>query len=116
MNQSIMENHLKRDADSFLQTFIQGSKDLDYAHRLYERMDPLMGYFLLRFLRENSKAVGLGAQQRLLEYFKEYPEVAKFFKGKISDPMLEWFDDSYKMQEFKATDDFVHLIVDKFEG
>lgn len=90
------------------------------AYQIASKRDPIMLYFVLRYLREKhpaSSPQSTGVNQRLLELSGTYPDVVAMAKKGEKDAMREWFDDTYAMREFFSdSEKFVDLIIDKLEG
>jgi hypothetical protein len=116
----MMEDMEKREVFRFLQGIEDGGLPIADAYNVLRHFDPLLSYFLLRFLREkhpiNDESTGAG--KRLLELVSTYEDVAKLTKApKGDEAMVEWFNDSFNMRQFfNRPEEFVQLIVDKLEG
>ena len=90
------------------------------AYQVIEKIDPILLYFVVRYLRDKYPAGNPASQpviEKLVELTSTYPELVKHMKEAEQDPMREWFDDTYNMRDFFSTpEEFVHLIVDKLES
>jgi len=88
------------------------------AYMIIERLDPLLAYFCLRFLREKySHQSGSAAINCITEIVSTYEDVKKMMKEGAADPMNEWFDDGYTVREYSADPDgYVDLIIEKLES
>ena len=109
----------KKEVLRFLVAVEEGSLPVNDMFTIVEKFDPLLSYFLLKYLREKHPVTDRdsGAGSRLLELLTSYPELAKMANSSQKDPMVEWFSDSYSTKTyFNATQEFVDLIVDKMEG
>lgn len=116
MEHAVIADPIKRDAASFLEVFTDGRKEIDQATNLLDNMDQTLGYFLVRFLRENRRVCGDGTRSRLVQFAQDNPKVAKIMRQPPDEPLAEWFDSSYTMNDFSSTQEFIDLIVDKIEG
>lgn len=114
-----MDSLDKREVIRFLEAIENGSITPADTYQMVERFDPLLSYFLLRYLREKYALTDTssGAGQRLIELLTTYPHIAKLANPPRDEPMVEWFDESYAMRSFfQKPRDYVDLIVDKLEG
>jgi hypothetical protein len=114
-----MYDVLKRDCNRFLDGIEQGKMTAADSYNLLRQFDPLLGYFLLFYLREKHHVTDMssGAGERLLGLVSTYPEAAKIAKRPARDSIVEWFEDAYSAREFFGNRDaFVELIVEKLEG
>ncbi len=97
-----------------------GTLDAADAYNIAKERDPVLLYFILRFLRENyppSSPQSKGVIERLVELTGTYTDLVAMAKEGERDPMREWFDDGYTTQQFRAnSEEYLTLIVDKFEG
>lgn len=82
--------------------------------------DPVIVYFVLRYLREKyppSSPTSQGVTTRLVELTGTYDQVIKASKKGEKDSIREWFDDTYAMREFfDKPEELVELLVEKIEG
>jgi hypothetical protein len=97
-----------------------GSLSVADAYTIVDKRDPVLVYFILRYLREKypaSKPTSQGVLQRVVELTSTYDDVVKMTKKGEQDSMREWFDDAYSMREyFDKSDELVEMIVDKLES
>ena len=111
---------LKRDMSRFLDAIENGQPPLEEAYDLSEKFEPILTYFLLRFLREKYpiKENLEGAGFRLLELVKKYDSLASCTKYHKKDSIyVEWFEHNYDMKDFfKNRNKFIELILEKLEG
>ena len=96
--------------------FVEGRHPLDQAVSLIEDLDPLLIYFMMRFMRENKKVCGDGTRSRLVQFIRDYPHLTNRLKNVPKDSMIEWFDDNFSIQNFASSSEFIHLIVEKMES
>lgn len=116
-----MEEDLNpREINRFLDAIEDGNLSTADAYNILRTIDPLMGYFLLTYLREKhpvNAETSHGPGERLLALLSTYSDIAKLTKKPIDDPMIEWFDDTYSYRQFfKNRDEFVNILIEKFEG
>ncbi len=83
-------------------------------------MDPLLFYFVVRYLREafsGNQQAHEAIAMRVAQLFSTYPDLARAIKSGEKDVMREWFDDSHNMREFShKAEDYIELIYDKLES
>ena len=109
----------KAEANRFLQAIEDGAIPGSEAYNIAAKFDPLLTYFLLRYLKEKHpvSAESSGPGTRLLELLRLYPEISRLAMPPGNEPMLEWFSDSYTMKHFFGDPSgFVDLIIDKMDG
>ncbi len=109
---------MKDSATHFIEKLDAGQLAVTDAYNSVKAMDPLLAYFVLRFLKEKyGRDAGSGGAKTLMELLSTYPDVAKLTRVSEDEPMKEWFDDSYSMRQyFGKPSEFIELIVDKLEG
>jgi hypothetical protein len=90
------------------------------AYNLAEVRDPVLIYFVLRFLREKyppSQPTSAGVVQRLIDLTRTYADIVKKSKQGEKDPLREWFDDAYAIRDyFDRPGDFIEMIVEKIDS
>jgi hypothetical protein len=90
------------------------------AFNIADKRDPLLVYFVFRFLREKYPATNASSQgvvERLVALTATYSDLVKKVKAAEHDPVREWFDDAYNMRQyFEKEDEFIEMIVEKIEG
>ena len=110
----------KRDGLRLLLGLENGTLNTADAFNVADKRDPVLVYFILRYLREKYPAgtpSSQGVLTRILELTSTYSDLVKKAKAAEKDPMREWFDDTYSMREyFDNGEEFVEMIVDKLEG
>lgn len=115
-----MDSFDKTNILRFLDAVEAGNVDLRTAYELAMKFDPLLTYFLLRYLREKfppRTGEKEGPAARLLEMISTYDSLKKAAQTPRDEPMVEWFNDTYEMRQFfGAREEFVSTIVDKIEG
>lgn len=112
--------HEKRDMMRLLEGIEMGTLPAADAYNVADKLDPLIVYFVFRYLRERYPASdpnSQGVTERLIEITRTYDDLVKKSQKSESDPVVEWFNDTYNMREwFDKKEDFVGLIVEKVEG
>ncbi len=113
-------NNEKREGLRLLQGIENGNLSAADAFNIADKRDPVLVYFVMRYLREKYPAANGNSQgviTRLVEITSTYSDLVKKTKTAEKDPMREWFDDTYAMREFFGKEgEFVELIVEKLEG
>jgi hypothetical protein len=112
--------HEKQEAGRLLLGLEEGGMSTADAYDIAENRDPLLVYFIFRYLREKYPPGGAQSQgivERLLDLASTYDGLMKATKEAEKDPMREWFDDTHSMNEFfDDSQEFVDMIVEKLEG
>ncbi|MBP6218645.1 MAG: hypothetical protein KA436_08670 [Oligoflexales bacterium] len=106
----------KRNVYKMMDAIEGGSVPLYDAFLLAEELDPLLLYFVLRYLKETYGRDTQGPGGRLLQFLSDYPQISKFAATPKNEPMIEWFDESYSVRSFKTREDYLETIIDKLEG
>lgn len=90
---------------------------------IYNRIkdyDPVVIYFLFRFLREkypSTNPSASGVMSRMLELTSTYSDLVKKAQAGEKDVLREWFDEGYSMREFfPQPEEFFALLYEKLEG
>jgi len=84
---------------------------------LVEDADPALIYLIFTWLRKryadhpNADAV-IG---RLVEISSRGSIAAKMKEGQ-SDPVVQWFEESYSYRKLDSKEEFIQLIIEKLEG
>lgn len=90
------------------------------AYNIAEKRDPVLVYFVLRFLRDKYPAANPsseGVVRRVLELTSTYPDIVKMSKKGEADVITEWFNDSYAMAEYyEEQEALISMLVEKIEG
>ena len=109
--------HEQRDARRILDGMEVGSLDTADTARLLGAADPAFVYLLLTWLRARNAGdpSGEGVIRRIVEVCTVYPAVTRRMKAGQSDPIVEWFEETYDYRELHA-DAFIEIVVEKLEG
>ena len=113
-----MDDMDRREVVRFLDGIEEGDLPISDAFNILRTLDPLMGHFLLTYLREKNPVTDTshGPGERLLNLVSTYKEAANMAKPH-EDPMIEWFEDTYSYRQFfNERDEFINLLIEKFEG
>lgn len=115
-----MDTFERNQISRFMDAIEDGNIPFLEASEIIQKVDPLLAYFLLRYLREKHppQQEKSGASGRLISFLTEYNYLTKMTAlPKGEGAMLEWFNDSYAMSDFfKNRQEFVDLIVEKIEN
>lgn len=106
----------KRNVYRFMDVIEEGRLPLAEAFQIAEELDPLLLYFVLRYLKETYGRDTQGPGGRLLQFLSSYPTIAKFAAPPKNEPMVEWFNDSYAVRSFENREAYLEMIIDKLEG
>lgn len=92
---------------------------VDIYNRIKE-YDPVVIYFLFRFLREkypSTSPASAGVMGRMLELTSTYGDLVQKSHAGEKDVLREWFDEGYSMREFfHEPEQFFTLLYEKLEG
>lgn len=109
-----------RDGVRFLEGLEEGNMGTGDLYILSQKLDPVMITIVVKYLRKKypaTKPEGAGVTTRLVELTTTYPDLVKTMKTGESDPIVEWFTETYNFGEFYAKpEEMVELVVEKLEG
>ncbi len=111
-----MDSLTKRKVYRFMDIIEEGRIPLLEGFQIAEELDPLLLYFMLRYLKETYGRETQGAGDRLLQFLSNYPSIAKYAVAPKNEPMVEWFNDSHTVRSFKSRNEYLEMIIDKLEG
>lgn len=110
----------KRESLRLLNGLESGSLSIADAYNIAEKRDPLIVYYVLRYLREKypaSAPASSGVVGRLLELTKTYDKLVKRAKDGENDSLREWFDDTYDLKSFFShPEKLVETLIEKIES
>jgi hypothetical protein len=90
------------------------------ARSLAEALDPVLLYFVVRYLRAVYPASDRAASavlERVVKLTKDYPGMVARVKQGEQDPVARWFAGAHSFTEFRARGaSLIELIVDKLEA
>lgn len=111
---------LKRDSLRWLEGLEDGHMGSLDLYNLSQKLDPVLTSLMIRYLRKkypNTKPEAAGVIGRLVDLSGTYPQVVKTAKDAESDPICEWFLETYSFSEFyQKPEEMIDLIVEKLEG
>lgn len=97
-----------------------GTMAMADAYQIAEACDPVIIFFIFRYLREKYHAqnpMSAGIISRLVDLTSNYPILIKKSQKGENDIITEWFNDTYNIREFfSSPKELVEIIVDKIEG
>ena len=109
-----------REATRLLGGIESGTMSATDAFNIMNKQDPVLNYFIMRFLREKypaSNPSSEGVLSRIVEITSTYTDLVSKMKKAEMDSLRHWFDDTYEMRDFYSKQDqFVELLVEKVEG
>lgn len=110
----------KKESLRLLSGLESGSLSTADAFAIADKRDPLIVYYVLRYLREKYPAAApasAGVVNRLLELTKTYDKVVKKAKQGESDSLRQWFDETYDLKSyFGQPEKLVETLIDKIES
>jgi hypothetical protein len=87
---------------------------------LAEDLDPVIVYFIVRFLREVYPASSPAASavlERVVQLTSAYPGIVRKSREGEQDPVSQWFASEYSFGDFRGRgSELVEMIVDKLES
>lgn len=109
-----------RDGLRWLEGIEDGAMNTGDLYILSQNLDPVLVTLIVKYLRKKypaSKPEGAGVTARLVDLSSTYPDLVKSMKTGESDPITEWFTETYNFGEFYAKpEEMVELIVEKIES
>jgi hypothetical protein len=110
----------KRESLRLLKGIENGTMTTADAANVADKRDPVIIYFVLRYLREKYPTrdpASQGVTSRLLELTSTYDNLIKASKKGEKDSITEWFDETYAVREFfDKPEELVDMLVEKIEG
>jgi hypothetical protein len=83
-------------------------------------LDPVLVYFIIRFLRSVYPASSPAAHavlERVVELTSAYPGLVGKSREGESDPVSQWFTSEYNFEDFRGRGaELVEMIIDKLES
>lgn len=96
-----------------------GVLDANDSYLIAEKLDPVLVALVVKFLRKKYKGrpEESGIITRILEVSKVYSEFVKKIQEGESDPIYEWFEETYDFKTYyQKPEEFIEVIVEKLEG
>lgn len=113
-------NTIKKKSEQALNGIEEGNMTPYDAYLILEILDPVIVYFILRFLREkypHTHPQAQGVISRMIEITNTYPDIVKKAQKGEKDMIREWFDDAYTVRQFfSEPETMIDMIVEKVEG
>ncbi len=110
----------KREAQRLLNGLENGGMTADDAGMIAERVDPVLVYSIVRFLRENYPASDPAATpvlERVVDLTTANRKFIAQVKAGEEDSVSVWFADEYSFRDFRGRGaELIDLIVDKLES
>lgn len=110
----------KKESLRLLSGLESGSLTTSDAFAIAEKRDPLIIYFVLRYLREKyppSIPASAGVVGRVLELTKTYDSLVKKSKQGENDSLKQWFDETYDLKSyFSQPEKLIETLIDKIES
>jgi len=97
-----------------------GTINATEAYKTAKELDPLLIYFVFRYLREKyppSNPQAGGIIERLVELTSTYDDLVASSRQGEKDPIREWFDDAYELRNyFSNPEELMAMLVEKIES
>lgn len=110
----------KSEAMRLLSGLENGSMNTADAYAIAVKRDPILVYFIVRYLREtykNDQQSGSAVLNRLIDLTGTYADIQKMIRQAEADVMVSWFNDTHDIKQFRGKPgEYIDLIVDKLEG
>lgn len=98
----------------------EGTMNSSDSYNIIDQLDDVLVSLIIKFLRKKyppSRPEASGVIARLVDLSGTYPKVVQKVKNGETDPISEWFEESYAFRDYYSTpEEFVDLIVNKLEG
>lgn len=109
--------HEKQSALRILEGIELGTMESGETHSHLRDADPTLIYFMFKWLRKryHEHEAAEGVLGRLSDVCNEYRDLTRRAKEGEDDPVVGWFEGSYKYKDLTA-EEFIELIVEKLEG
>jgi len=110
--------HEKRLAARMLEVLEDGTLPIPEIRSLFEEADPVLVHVIFAWLRARYHAghpASAGVLGRIVALCSASPTVARKARSAESDPIVEWFEESWDYREV-SREDLISEIVEKLEG
>lgn len=113
-------NPTTRDALWVLDGIENGTVAARESFTTMEGLDPVLIYFIFRFLREKYQTTNpsaAGVIKRMLDLTETHSKLVKASQEGEKDPIREWFDETYSIRDyFPNPEELIDMLVEKIEG
>ncbi|MEM6993986.1 MAG: hypothetical protein AAF721_25970 [Myxococcota bacterium] len=94
-----------------------GTMSADESHALLDEADPVLVYFVFKWLRKRYRDHDLGqlVLGRMNEVRNTYRAITRKAKSAEDDPLVGWFEGSHVYADLSA-EEFVDIVVEKLES
>jgi len=110
----------RQDANHLLQGLENGTLDPTQAATLAERIDPVLVYAIVSYLRAIHPASDPAAEavlDRVVKLISASPAMVQKHREGQEDPISQWFESEYTYKDFKGLGpELIELLVDKIES
>lgn len=108
----------KQEALAVLLGIVHGLAEPDETNAALADADPALVYFLFKYIKKHyhrDHPDNEVVRGRLSAVTNQYRALTRRAKTGEEDPIVEWFEGSYRYDEMTA-DEFVDLVIEKLEG
>lgn len=110
----------RRDAIELLHALENGVPSASSAVAAAERIDPVLVYAIVSYLRAVHRASDPAASpilERVVKLTSASPAVLRKHRDGESDPVSRWFESEYEYRDFRGRgEDLIELLIEKIEG
>jgi hypothetical protein len=110
----------RRDAQRLLDGIENGTLSATDAATLAEKIDPVLVYAIISYLRAIHPASDPAAQavlERVVKLTSTSPAVIRKHREGEEDPVSRWFESEYSYRDYRGRgDQLIALLVDKIES
>ncbi len=109
-----------RESLHWLEGIEDGTMTTGDLYNLSTKLDPVLINMIIKYIRKkypSTKPEAAGVIGRLVELTNTYPDIVKKMKSAETDPIVEWFSESYNFGEFYSKpEEMLEMLVDKLES
>lgn len=108
----------KREALLTLQGIELGQMTPEESYQRLEEADPTLVHFIFKWIKKHyhrDHEMSDEVRRRLKEVQNSYRSLTRKAKEGESDPIVDWFEGTYKYRELSA-EEFIDVVVEKLEG
>lgn len=109
--------HEKQSALRILEGIELGTMESSETYGHLRDADPTLIYFMFKWLRKRYREheAATGVLGRLADVCNEYRDLTRLAKEGEEDPVVGWFESTYKYKDLTA-EEFIDVIIEKLEG